>query len=267
MSRPKAASRLDLLIVNRAIVLAPPDKLSHGDKGIIAAIVAHFNEDTGQCDPSVGRLATLLGVAQDTIFRAINKAVALGLITRKSYGGKSHRNLYTPNWDACLKVVRDAEEAARQARANYPSRRTVKASREQPHGCGSEQPHGCGTNEYLDKRDRDLRRRQVANPKPKQGQAEGGERDQRQGYLVHVVPGRNAVPAKTSRGSPRGAAEARLNSELAAQSDKLVLWQSTPDAWERAVDAEMHRRGAGLVSLRLDPARLTIADAKAAGFG
>lgn len=267
MSKPKAASRLDLLIVNRAIMFAPPDKLSHGDKGIVAAIVAHFNEDTGQCDPSIERLAALLGVKRDTVFRAINKAIALGILERKSYGGKSHRNLYTPNWDACLKMVREAEDVARRAAVNRPVRGTVKASPEQSHGCDGEQSHGCDTNVYLVKRDSDLRRRQVAKPEPKQGQAEGGERHQRQGYIVHAVPRRSAVPANASRGSPRDAAEARLNAELSRQSDKFALWQSTPAAWQRAVDAELQRRGAGLVALRLDPSRVAMADAHAAKFG
>jgi hypothetical protein len=68
---PKVVSRADQLIAYRAILRVPG--LSPGERTVGCAILSHFNEDTGQCDPGVARLARMVGVKRDTVFAAIGK--------------------------------------------------------------------------------------------------------------------------------------------------------------------------------------------------
>jgi hypothetical protein len=60
----KTASRLDLLLAMRAILYT--DLLSPGEKAAGCAILSHYNEDTGECDPGAQRVAALVGVKRDT---------------------------------------------------------------------------------------------------------------------------------------------------------------------------------------------------------
>jgi hypothetical protein len=171
---PKVVSRADLLTAYRAILFAPG--LTPTMKALACAILAHFNEDTGQCDPGVERLAHLLGVKRHTVFRAIKSLIDAGLIQRKSYGGKSHRNSYTFDWRLCARL------------ANGSTRGTVKAVREQSHQGHGEQSHQGHTNEEVDKRVEALRRRGRASGSVARGDRDG-DRPDPQGFLVHAVAG------------------------------------------------------------------------------
>lgn len=100
------ASRLDLLFVHRAILFCRD--LTDAHKTIAGAIVAHFNEETGQCDPGIDRIVHLLGLNRATVFRALAAVERAGIIVRTSYDGKSHRNAYSPNWERCRILAREA---------------------------------------------------------------------------------------------------------------------------------------------------------------
>ncbi|WP_417671158.1 helix-turn-helix domain-containing protein [Roseibium sp.] len=86
----------DILFAHKALNVMPG--LSAAARRVAGAIIDHFNKKTGQCDPSVGRLVTLLNISRAAVIRATNELDDLGLIQKRSHGGKSHRTAYLPNW-------------------------------------------------------------------------------------------------------------------------------------------------------------------------
>lgn len=79
----------DILFAHKALnVMAG---LTEATRRVAGAIIDHFNKRTGQCDPSIERLATLLGIDRATVIRATDKLHELGFIEKTSHGGKAHR--------------------------------------------------------------------------------------------------------------------------------------------------------------------------------
>ena len=97
----------DFARARKAIGLYPG--LSAAEIRAANALIDHFNKRTGQCDPSVKRLATLLAIDRATVMRATSKLDELGLIYRISHGGKSGRTQYYPAWDRLDAFVMDWE--------------------------------------------------------------------------------------------------------------------------------------------------------------
>ncbi len=95
----------DILFAHMAIGLVPD--LSSAAKRVGAAILEHFNRKTARCDPSVERLARLLGLDEKTIRRATNDLVAIGLFKKSSHGGRHHTAAYSPNWQRFRSIVAD----------------------------------------------------------------------------------------------------------------------------------------------------------------
>ena len=60
----------DILIALKVINLHPD--LSNSARRVAGALIDHFNRKTGQCDPSISRLAKLLGINRATVIRATN---------------------------------------------------------------------------------------------------------------------------------------------------------------------------------------------------
>jgi DNA-binding Lrp family transcriptional regulator len=96
---------LDVLFGLKAINLTPD--LKNNDRPVAATLLDHFNRQTGQCDPSLERIAQLLNISPRTVIRSIARIEAAGLFTRERHGGHLNRNSYQPNW----KRFRDVEAA------------------------------------------------------------------------------------------------------------------------------------------------------------
>lgn len=94
-----------LLAAHIAVNLVPG--LTGNARRVAGAILAHFNSQTGQCDPSVERLAGMLGIDRATVLRATAElcAGAARLFDKQSHGGKSHRASYAPRWQVFRAVV------------------------------------------------------------------------------------------------------------------------------------------------------------------
>ncbi len=77
----------DILFAHKALNIVPGP--SANARRVAGAIIDHFNRKTGQCDPSVGRLARLLGVNRATVIRATNDLCSeeSGLFENSSHGG------------------------------------------------------------------------------------------------------------------------------------------------------------------------------------
>lgn len=88
--------RLDTTLAHKAISLSP--ELSGTEKRVAGAIIDSFNRKSGQCDPSLNRIARLLSISRRTVIRAVEKLENLHFIHKVRHGGNLHRNSYQPNW-------------------------------------------------------------------------------------------------------------------------------------------------------------------------
>jgi DNA-binding MarR family transcriptional regulator len=105
---------LDITLAFKAIGLSPV--LSGSEKRVLTAILDHFNRRTAQCDPSLERIATLLGINRRTVLRAIERCVAIGFMKKVRHGGNFHRNMYIPVWSRF-----------RRSEAEWKARRAIRA--------------------------------------------------------------------------------------------------------------------------------------------
>jgi predicted transcriptional regulator len=88
--------KLDITIALKMINLMP--ELSGTDKRVASAIIDHFNRKTAQYDPSIDRLAWLLGLSRRTVIRSLERVAKTGVIRRIRHGGHLLRNSYEPIW-------------------------------------------------------------------------------------------------------------------------------------------------------------------------
>lgn len=104
---PPKHDRNDILFAHKALNIVAG--FSAADRRVAGAILDHFNRTTGQCDPSVGRLAALLGIGTATVKRATEELCRddVGLFRKVTHGGKYHRSSFEPRWDQFRKIVLD----------------------------------------------------------------------------------------------------------------------------------------------------------------
>ncbi|MET4279730.1 MULTISPECIES: helix-turn-helix domain-containing protein [unclassified Bradyrhizobium] len=89
-------NKSDVLIAFKAISLT--DDMSVTEKRVAATLLDHYNRCTGQCDPALNTLATLLGINRRTAIRATGSLERSGYFRIDRHGGKFHRNSYQPIW-------------------------------------------------------------------------------------------------------------------------------------------------------------------------
>jgi DNA-binding transcriptional MocR family regulator len=99
VARPKTA------IAYKAISLV--GGISKSARRTAGGLIDHYNPKTGRCDPSVGRLATMLGIDRATVLRATAELEAAGLFIKTSHGGHSNCADYRPQWDFFEEIVAD----------------------------------------------------------------------------------------------------------------------------------------------------------------
>src|SRR5690242_4740758 len=92
MGQTGRTSALRTLIAFKVLALA--DDMSAVERQVGATLIDSFNRKTGQCDPSLDRVAILLGVHRRSVIRATSKLEARGLIRKIRHGGNSNRNKY-----------------------------------------------------------------------------------------------------------------------------------------------------------------------------
>ena len=88
---------LDMLLAYKAIALMPG--FSASERRVAGAIIDHFNRKDERCDPSVDRIASLLGVDRRTVLRAVDALDRAGVILKDRHGGRMMRNSYEPDWE------------------------------------------------------------------------------------------------------------------------------------------------------------------------
>lgn len=99
----------DILFAHKALNMI--SGLSANARRVAGAIIDHFNRKTGQCDPSVERLAKLLGIDRATVLRATAELCGskFGLFQKSSHGGKFNTASYVPCWALFRTIVSDWE--------------------------------------------------------------------------------------------------------------------------------------------------------------
>jgi DNA-binding Lrp family transcriptional regulator len=87
---------LDTLLGFKALSLV--GGLNENDRRVGATLLEHFNRKTGQCDPSLGRIARLLEIDTRTVIRSVRHLEEAGILRKYRHGGHLNRNQYEPIW-------------------------------------------------------------------------------------------------------------------------------------------------------------------------
>jgi DNA-binding transcriptional regulator YhcF (GntR family) len=245
----------DVLFAHKALNIVPD--LSACARRVAGAIIDHFNKRTGQCDPSVERLARMLGIHEQTVKKATCELCEAGLINKVMHGGKMHRSKFEPQWARFQEIVADWDAAMKSGNPLGQGSKTATLEVIE----GSE----TATFEGSETATQTLRSNQSKEPfegnaaensgrKPQAigvaGRQKGvwkkGSEPPRQRHMLLPIAGGN--PATHSQAA-RAAADKRLFADMrglgsAAMAD--CLDRITPQISEAAALAEMKRHGAGL---------------------
>jgi predicted transcriptional regulator len=251
----------DILFAHKALNIAAG--ITEATKRVAGAIIDHFNKRTGQCDPSIERLATLLGIDRATVLRATDKLDELGFIEKASHGGKAHRARYLPNWERFRTIVEDWDARMKSGDAPGTPIRPAETSAAKVADVRRSRSQGCDV-----KRRRDATQTLRSNPSkepvetervetrpqepipqrsptPLQGLWRGSKRDAQRSMLLPIIGGRSPSHADAAR----AAAERRWYAQLHALGEKAeveVLEWMTRDRQEATTQAEMQRQGGGI---------------------
>lgn len=239
---------VDTLVALKAINLTPA--LSGTEKRVAATILDHFNRKTGRCDPSLGRIASLLGISRRTVIRAISRLEAARLFRRERHGGLSHRNRYEPLWPRFYELEEQWKARLYAKRAGASRQDMAPLLRQSCQIAGG----GAGTQTCLNNQciETFLNQRKRGNlSTPNEPMI-----CKRLGKIVndHTVENSVSQIASSKRHIEiaRSAAERRLNSALqnaygaTPKSYAEVLDAIDPTMWSAAAEAELHKHGAGL---------------------
>ena len=231
--------------------------VTEATKRVAGAIIDHFNKRTGQCDPSIERLATLLGIDRATVMRATDKLHELGLIEKASHGGKAHRARYLPNWDRFRTIVEDWDTRMKTgdapAKTEAPNVASVRRTRSQ--GCDVKGRSAATQTLRSNPSNKPVEGEGVENSrkaqpiqserKGQQGLWRGSKPVGQRSFLMPITGGKNASHAEAAHAS----AERRWTEAAAALGQpayaEVIDWM-TWDRQEAATQAEMQRKGGGL---------------------
>jgi predicted transcriptional regulator len=251
----------DILFAHKALNIVAG--ITEATKRVAGAIIDHFNKRTGQCDPSIERLATLLGIDRATVLRATDKLDELGFIEKASHGGKAHRARYLPNWERFRTIVEDWDARMksgdapgtpiRPAQTSAPKVADVRRSRSQ--GCDVKRRRDATqtlrsnpSKEPIETERVETRPQEPApqrSPTALQGLLRGSKPTAQRSMLLPIIGGRSP----SHEVAAKAAAERRWNADalglgVGAYTD--VLEWMTVDRQDEATRAEMKRRGGGL---------------------
>ncbi|QRY66541.1 helix-turn-helix domain-containing protein [Ensifer sp. PDNC004] len=244
----------DILFAHKALNIMTG--LTEATKRVAAAIIDHFNKRTGQCDPGIDRLATMLGIDRATVIRATEKLHDLELIDKASHGGKSHRAAYRPNWDRFRAVVEDWD--ARMKTGASPDEQPAKVAsvrRSRSQACDVKRRSPATQTLRSNPSNKPIEPERVETrpdkPQPQapqraqQGLGRGRERPAQRPLLLPISGGRSVSHADAARAAAERRWYAQLH-RLGEAAEVEVLNWITADRQDAATEAEMARKGGGL---------------------
>jgi hypothetical protein len=214
MKRPAA---LDALLAIKALALAPT--LTGTERVIGCCLIEHFNRRTGQCDPSIQRLANLTGLGERTVQRSVDALSRSGLFVLVRNGGRLNRNRYEPVWSRFVELNKDWQA------------RFSEAARVRRTGLARLGRQSC--------------------PSPSVGdvtQTGSYIRQEETGLAPLIADGLGPPSAQVLRSVRERAWNMALQDALISNASlyATVVAAITPDMQEAATDAEMQSEGAGL---------------------
>jgi len=246
------------LLAAKAVSLAPG--LNATDRQVALILIEHFNRKTGRCDPSLTRIASLLGVSPRSVMRANKRRETAGLIRKVRHGGHHQCNRYEPNWQK-LHALNESwqQRFAEVARMRAPG---LSLERRQPRHLRADNDGAQTSDINLLKEPETIGT--VSSPPP----APVGERCGH-GHSRKTLErpfGTQAVEA--SRVAAERRWNARLNEAFASTPVTYgeILEAITPEIQHEATEAELRRHGGGfalvveklrLGAVRLDACQLT----------
>ena len=226
------------LIAFKALSLC--DDLIATRRRVLAALIEHFNRQNGRCDPSVDRLAALLGINRRTVFRALKSLVVKGYIVRYRHGGLQHRNQYVPNWPFFIAIVEKWDEQFRAASRARLATDVSPSRRQSGHLAGGPSVTQTFSDNHAKQTLESIRKKNASEVR--NGTTGGHSAGQ---------PARRLL-SPTSRDASQDAAERRWNRDLQLflKGDErltaVTVDMMTPELMRAATDAEFVARGAGL---------------------
>jgi len=245
----------DVLFALKAVCLKP--ELSAATRRVAAAIIDHFNRKTGQCDPSIGRLMKLLKISRAAVIRATNELDELGLIEKKSHGGKSHRTAYLPNWPKFRAFVKDWEGGMKSGEGPAKTSETVSDLR--PSKSQSCDFRGLKNETQTNRKNPSKKPiepcRVDRSPSTKTLPSQTSVPDWlskkvQRGHQKSISPASIAVQALTRYDVVRDKAQQRWEGDIMnqrePQKEAIVDWL-TAERMDKATDAEIAQQGGGLM--------------------
>lgn len=236
----------DMLFAHMALHFAPG--LSASARRVGAAIVDHFNKKTGQCDPSIDRLARLLGISRRSVLEATAELCSgeNALFEKISHGGAAHRASYLPRWDRFNAIVDDWDLRMKDGAAPSKVQKAAPSRCRNPHVDGAEICTQTGrSNRSKEPSQTEAHRKGPANLPPleaanhhpsealnrRNGQGKQGAKPDRQRFMVHAISG--------GRGASRkDAAEGAAHRKLAKSIQSLGDADARAAAWLAAMSEE-----------------------------
>lgn len=255
----------DILFAHKALNVVAG--LTEATRRVAGAIIDHFNKRTGQCDPGIERLATMLGIDRATVLRATEKLHELCFIEKISHGGKAHRAAYLPNWALFRAIVEDWDARMKLGDASDTPRRqvgtpastsasnvaNVRRSRSQSCDVKGRKPATQTLRSNQSKKP--LETEPVETPRqkplpvspqePSKGLWSGSKPGAQRSMLLPIAGGRSPSHADAAK----AAAERRWYAEVHALGEKAIAEVTEWMTWDRqeaATQAELQRKGGGL---------------------
>lgn len=244
----------DILFAHKALGLMPD--LSAATRRVAAAIVDHFNKRTGQCDPSIGRIMKLLKISRAAVIRATNELDELGLIEKKSHGGKSHRTAYSPNWPMFRAFVDDWDAGMKSGEGPAPTFETV--SDLIPSKSQSCDLRGLRNETQTNRKNPSKKpiehcrvdKPRTSNPNLSRTKDPKGhlkkEQEETEKYISLPPQGRQSLTrSEVARDKAQQRWEGDIMKQREAQKVAIVEWL-TADRMDKVTDAEIDQPGGGL---------------------
>jgi hypothetical protein len=253
----------DILFAHMALLAA--HGLSPAARRVGFAIIEHYNKKTGQCDPSIERIARMLGLGRSVVAGATAELCKvdkdtnepLGMFIRVTHGGRSHRTAYVPLWERFHEIIDDWDLRMKDGSAPSNIRKTGRSTSEKS------DVNSPKNRTQTDRRNRQKKPKAAVSlserggeqpPPSRQRQGSKGLRNegaspQRQGFLVHAIAGGKGA----SHADAAEAAAMRRIIDPARKHNAALAYridtEATPEMLAQASAAEVARRGSGLQHL------------------
>jgi DNA-binding MarR family transcriptional regulator len=224
-----ATKPIETLLALKALCLH--GGLTSNERRVGAALVEHFNRRTSQCDPGMGRLASLLRIDKRTVLRSIDGLEAGGLFKKIRHGGHSGRNFYVPIWSSFRAICKDWDQRMR--------RRTAVTDLSTPEGQACRVGGGVTVDQTCESNPNKLTCSGLPN-------AENSKIEPRETSQLRVPGGMRALNAAENAAERRwtSALHERFASRPVTYGEVIAL--ITPAIQAAATQTEMQKPGSGL---------------------